>query len=887
MTIEGSNDPLAGNSWDASTNWTLIYSNNTPSFANRFEWQYFYFFNDQPFTSYRWTSVTCQGPGQNGMQISEVQLLAITSQANCAIAGFTGTPVNTPVLPGTPATFFTSVNGPWPIQWYTNGQPVTGATKTSFTTAPVTTNNDNIAYSVGIVGCVTSPQVYAQLFTPSSVDSIGIQFIGGGANGAPFPLTPEQIVGQQLQAYWNEATNGSGSTGDGSSLPATLLDSSSNQSSITFTFASSGTWGAGTGTTTPQEILLNGISGAAAVTGANGTPGTYTFGNVPTNSTNAVLIYSVSPPEQVQELSFQIQTNPAIIYENTFAANTYATSPGFYRATSTNAAKPTPGDFVRFDGVVPDANSNITVTVTVLSIQAGTLRNVGVNALQLLINAPNPGNPPQIIAQPQPSVTTSNGVLTISVDALGSGLSYQWRFNGEALINGGIYSGVSTPTLTINPFGAAQEGQYTVAIFNAAGSVISEAAVAGISDYKITNGLVAEWLFNQTNGTTVPEHCGWRPTGARARHSGLGAQLRAVLHDLVLDGTTTWAFVSNYTLASTGIAGSAWVNINTNDYTVGNNITVFRNMDGNFITTSGGIIGEFALELDSDTNGTVGLIPTANIGIDTLNASATVSAPQAVEITNSGWHHLAFSADGAQLRLFLDGNQVASVDYSGEIAGTQPLYPISQPWISIGARATSDVNATPVPVDLDTTTGPDFLPGDLDDVALWTRPLTAAEVQLIYQAGLNGQAASTVVENPPSTAPTLTASIVSKNIVVSWTPAARPALPIPCLPARTRERIRFKSSRRDGELLNEHRQHTHAHGRAGYADHNRHLRTDLASGLRHIADDSAHRHQFGTCRHHERCLGPRSVIGNILTVTGAGGSNWLLTNRERGLLRRA
>jgi lipid-A-disaccharide synthase-like uncharacterized protein len=82
VTVEGSNDPNAINSWTASTNWTLIYSNNTPSFSNRFEWQYFYFTNSLEFTTYRWTAVTCQGPGNNSMQIAEVQLLGSTVPTN-------------------------------------------------------------------------------------------------------------------------------------------------------------------------------------------------------------------------------------------------------------------------------------------------------------------------------------------------------------------------------------------------------------------------------------------------------------------------------------------------------------------------------------------------------------------------------------------------------------------------------------------------------------------------------------------------------------------------------------------------------------------------------------------------------------------------------------
>ena len=482
------------------------------------------------------------------------------------------------------------------------------------------------------------------------------------------------------------------------------------------------------------------------------------------------MVYSVSPPLQEQELSFQIQTNTPPIYEVTFDANTYATAPGFYRATSTNRDRPAPsevqGDLVRFDGVTPDSSGNITVSVSILSRPADNFYNVGANAIQLLLNASNPGNPPAIVEQPQPTVAVSNGVVTLSVEAIGMGITYQWRDNGIALVNAAPYSGVDATTLVISPFTAAQQGQYSVAIFNAAGYVISEVATASISDFRITNDLVAEWQFNEKTGTNAPNSVAG---GAPVEIQGTATWAPGVISNgLVFDGTTTWGFVSNFSpIATTAISGAAWVNINPSSYSIGNNVTLFRNEDGDFHET-GGLVGQFSLELISDTNATMGLIPTATVGLSTLNGYAQVSA-QPQEITTSGWHHLAFTADGAQLRLYVDGSNVAHVDYSGSIAGL-PGYPLTQTWISVGARTTTDTNSGP-PVDLDVTTGPNFLPGELDDMALWTRALTAAEVQAIYQAGLRGMPLSSVVETNSATSPKLTATQSGGNIVISWTPS--------------------------------------------------------------------------------------------------------------------
>ena len=80
VTIEGSNDSGAG--YNTNTTWTLIYSNSVPLITNRYQFIYFYFSNYQAFTSYRWTAVKCAGPGNNSMQIAEVQLLGTAVPGN-------------------------------------------------------------------------------------------------------------------------------------------------------------------------------------------------------------------------------------------------------------------------------------------------------------------------------------------------------------------------------------------------------------------------------------------------------------------------------------------------------------------------------------------------------------------------------------------------------------------------------------------------------------------------------------------------------------------------------------------------------------------------------------------------------------------------------------
>jgi hypothetical protein len=198
-------------------------------------------------------------------------------------------------------------------------------------------------------------------------------------------------------------------------------------------------------------------------------------------------------------------------------------------------------------------------------------------------------------------------------------------------------------------------------------------------------------------------------------------------------------------------------------------MTLFRNMQGNY--AFGGqanrILGQFSLELVVDAS-TGNLVPDAIIGLGNNYAEATGTA----NLSLNAWHNIAFSADGAQLRLYVDGALVATKDYTGLI--NKPTYN----WISVGARVATDTNTTPPSLvlddpnnsDLTGATSPNVLMGSLDDLGLWARALTDAEVTAIYQAGLNGKSLTSVQESPPAQAPTLTAVKQGNNIIISWTP---------------------------------------------------------------------------------------------------------------------
>ncbi|MCI0748489.1 MAG: lamin tail domain-containing protein, partial [Verrucomicrobia subdivision 3 bacterium] len=80
------------------------------------------------------------------------------------------------------------------------------------------------------------------------------------------------------------------------------------------------------------------------------------------------------------------------------------------------------------------------------------------------------GTPPMITQQPADQTIVAFNTAMITVVATGSGLKYQWRFNGEGL------PGRTNATLLLPDLHPNQQGYYDVIVLNPAGSVLSSSA---------------------------------------------------------------------------------------------------------------------------------------------------------------------------------------------------------------------------------------------------------------------------------------------------------------------------------------------------------------------------------------------------------------------------
>ena len=756
LTLEGSNDDAVTDF--ASGNWELIVRfDNIPAWTARFQTQTLCFDNKKSYKHYRWTVIETQTVNGCCMQVAEVELLAVTEGCPVGIPKFLVQPVDTLVLAGSQATFFTTVNGPWPLQWHRNGVPIPGATAPSYTTPAVTAQNAADQYTVVMCGGITSDAVKATIFTPASNKSIGINFRGGGANGAPTVMNKDDIAGVWPQAYWNNTQNAADGMpgfpydeGTDPVVTVELRDSNDALTDITFEWDTTGTWGSGTGNASATQRMLNGYNGGNSGDAA----GVYTFSNVP-DGEHAVLVYSVAAPLVFQAASYKITgTTEKTYYMRVLNSDEYNAAPGFYSSFSTDANNPEVGNFIRFDKVRPQAGS---IALSMQTLTGGFDRWAGVNAIQLVLNAPAVA-PTVITEHPQPTVVQETSAALLTVTATGEGLSYQWRKDGRPIPNGGSVSGADTAALTVCPFSPEDEGVYSVAVFGAGGSSVSKNAAVRITKCDISDALVGYWKLDESSGLTAANAA----TGGKAAtvNGTAGWALGQIGNAFNFD-TTTYLFVPDYPVAKKAISAAAWVNIPTG--TVFADVAIIRNAQGEMVVSGGAgrIVGQFELGLDYDDN-TGALRPLATIGIGPNIARVTGTAA----FPTGSWHHIAFSADGAQLRLYVDGAEVAVADYLAEIN------PPDIPYISIGARLNVDTSEPPI-LGLDASF-PNTMSGLLDDVALWTRVLPASTVKGLYDGGkLKKPVTDTVETCPPIVACTggditMAIGVSGGNITVTW-----------------------------------------------------------------------------------------------------------------------
>jgi len=341
-----------------------------------------------------------------------------------------------------------------------------------------------------------------------------------------------------------------------------------------------------------------------------------------------------------------------------------------------------------------------------LPLEIDELR-VGTN--YLAVAGPVASGSPIVTRQPT-AVTTYEGVTAQFVtEATGAlPLSLQWRKDGIPL------NGQTNLLLRLTNVVPSQAGSYTLSVTNSLGSTNSDPAVlAVLAATNVNLGLKALWHFDETAGLAALDATTNHNDGTLFNYLGDNSQWIPSDYNGALDFNRA---ISNYVdvphsasiganLAN-GFSVAAWIRSRVDLAANAGTYRVLEKGDTFFLLQGTGASGGMNMLVKKNTANV-----TAGIG-ETLFANR--------------WYHLVGTYDGMTIRMYLDGVLKTNVAVAAPIdTTTQPL------------RIGSDYVAT----------GPGSLfNGAVDEVGIWERPLSLAEIQQ-----LSGQSGPPEILDQPQT----------------------------------------------------------------------------------------------------------------------------------------
>jgi hypothetical protein len=323
------------------------------------------------------------------------------------------------------------------------------------------------------------------------------------------------------------------------------------------------------------------------------------------------------------------------------------------------------------------------------------------------------GRLPQITTQPR-SVTNhvgDNVLFTVGVDANNSTLplSYQWLSNTVAIPN------ATNNSLTLSNVQLSFSAAYSVQITNVIGATNSATAYLNVNPLPAadtTTGLVGWWKFDDAAGST---------TAADSSVNGNNGTLQNFT-----DTTTVWG---------TGVTGGA---LNFNGDATGTDLVAIPNV---------GTPAPAALDFSSSPTFTLSAwvkCPASNSAaiickgsgnggeqycLDTQttgfrffvrNSAAAATIITGLMPPNNNWQHIVAVFDA------INGIQTIYTNGTLAITGVAPFdLLVNSHEVSIGNRQSSAVSAYNLP-----------LTGGIDDVRIYNRALTSADIQQLYVSTL-------------------------------------------------------------------------------------------------------------------------------------------------------
>jgi hypothetical protein len=317
--------------------------------------------------------------------------------------------------------------------------------------------------------------------------------------------------------------------------------------------------------------------------------------------------------------------------------------------------------------------------------------------------------PPVILVQPTDQTVGLGGTISFAATVEGSPpLAYQWLFAGN------IIPGATLPILTLDNVQLAQAGAYALLVTNAYGSVLSSNAVLSVSTNcaPVPSGLVSWWpgngnatdIFGPNNGTFIDPSFVPGEVGSAFSFNGSDSAVHVPASPSLDVG------------AGGGLTIEAWINP----------VNSAQEQDLVEWNNGAGFIG---------THMTIS-VPYGIGGPGSLWANFMHGAGSPHPVTSAAglllsnvFQHVAATYDKASgaAALYLNGQVVAQTNIGS-------FTPYTSADMYVGWRPS----------------GP-FTPlrytGAIDELSLYSRALSASEIQSIYNAGSNGKCTT---PTPPS-----------------------------------------------------------------------------------------------------------------------------------------
>jgi alpha-tubulin suppressor-like RCC1 family protein len=311
----------------------------------------------------------------------------------------------------------------------------------------------------------------------------------------------------------------------------------------------------------------------------------------------------------------------------------------------------------------------------------------------------------------QPASQTANVGANASFSVLAAGtppLSYQWQFNGTNL------TAATASSLSLATVQVSDEGSYSVLVSNSAGTVLSSNAILTVSAppcAPLPSGLIGWWKGDGNGMDSAGTNNAYALLNVSFTN-GIVGQAFACDPESYPDGTYNGIQIADqpaYALTNS-LSIETWIRPRGDGY------NIFWRGDNR--------PGLDPYELGMQGNNTVAFLIT-----DANGNSASVSAP----LVYNQWWYVAGTLDGASGKMSLYTNGILAGQITTTVRPFGALVPQDSPGIGIG-NVNDGFNNFP-------------FTGDIDEVSLYNRALTAAEIQAIYTAAASGKCTGTT---PPA-----------------------------------------------------------------------------------------------------------------------------------------